>query len=270
MDALSEDHLPEYTDHYRDALDEVITAQAEGRKVEPAGEAPQPAGQVVGLMAALSASAKAPRRPAARSAPPFTTGCAWWSHRCLALFDCGSRTRASTSAGAAPAIAPFRAVEHGLAGAGCDPACMNHLGDAHLRTWTLRFMALLAAEAQDQVAWLGERELETESVVEEVELLCRISEGLAGRGAFASKDLSGLQAIRRRLGEIDAACRAGLWGNALATDPAWDEIRPLARQFLLTTLGDWRQPLPRPVPDPRDGQRLAQRRRGPSAPGTLG
>lgn len=29
---------------------------------------------------------------------------------------------------------------------------MNHLGDAHLRTWTLRFMALLAAETQDPAA----------------------------------------------------------------------------------------------------------------------
>jgi hypothetical protein len=124
---------------------------------------------------------------------------------------------------------------------------MNQLGDAHLRTWVLRFMALLAVDTQDQLAWLGERELENESAIEEVELLCRISEGLAERGAFEPKDLRDLQAIGRRLGEIDAACRVGLWANALATDPAWDEIRTLARQFLLTTLGDWRQPLPRPV-----------------------
>lgn len=124
---------------------------------------------------------------------------------------------------------------------------MNHLGDAHLRTWTLRWMALLAADAQDQHAWLGEREVATESVVEEVELLCRISEGLADRGVFEAKNRRDLEAIRRRLGEIDAACRAELWGHALATDPAWDEVRPLARRFLLATLGDWRQPLPRPV-----------------------
>jgi hypothetical protein len=124
---------------------------------------------------------------------------------------------------------------------------MNHLGDAHLRTWALRFMALLAADTRDQLAWLGEHELETKNVVEEVEFLCRVSEGLAERGAFEPKDLRDLRAIGRRLGEIDAACRVGLWANALATDPAWDCIRPLARQFLLTTLGDWRQPLPRPV-----------------------
>ncbi|GAA3480378.1 hypothetical protein [Streptomyces yanii] len=124
---------------------------------------------------------------------------------------------------------------------------MNHLGDARWRTLTLRFMALLAADIQDQLAWLGERELETESVVEELEFFCRISEGLTERGAFEPKNLRDLQAIGRRLGEIDAACRVGLWANALAADPAWDELRPLARQFLLTTLGDWRQPLPRPV-----------------------
>ncbi|MFD3437161.1 hypothetical protein ACFWU3_06615 [Streptomyces sp. NPDC058685] len=122
---------------------------------------------------------------------------------------------------------------------------MNALGDAHLRSWTLRFMALLAADIQAQIAWLGERELETESVVEEVELLCRISDGLAERGALEAENLRPLQAIGHRLGEIDAACRLGLWSNALRTDPAWDDIRPLAREFLLTTLGDWRQPLPR-------------------------
>lgn len=108
-------------------------------------------------------------------------------------------------------------------------------------------MALLAADAQDQLAWLSERELETESVVEEVELLCRISEGLAERGAFEPENLRALQAIGRRLAGIDAACRADLWGNALANDPVWAEVRPLARRFLLAALGDWRQPLPAPV-----------------------
>ncbi|MFE7619854.1 hypothetical protein [Streptomyces sp. NPDC057496] len=131
---------------------------------------------------------------------------------------------------------------------------MNHLGEVHLRTWTLRFMALLAAEARDQLAWLGERELETKDVVEEVELLCRVSEELAERGAFEPEDMRNLRAIGWRLDEIDATCRVGLWDNALTTDPAWDDIRSLARQFLLTRLGDWRQPLPRPVP-PRTGDR---------------
>ncbi|MFI0786195.1 hypothetical protein ACH4Q6_11425 [Streptomyces lydicus] len=125
---------------------------------------------------------------------------------------------------------------------------MNSPGDAHLRTWTLRFMSLLAADTQAQLAWLGERELATESVVEEAELLCRVSEGLAERGAFDAENLRELQAIGRCLAGIDAACRAGLWADALVTDPAWDAIRLLARRFLRTTPGDWRRPLPRPLP----------------------
>lgn len=124
---------------------------------------------------------------------------------------------------------------------------MNDLGDANLCTWTLRITALLAADSQDQLAWLGERELETKDVVEEAELMCRVSEGLAERGAFGPEDQRRLRAIGRRLGEIDAIRRAGLWDNALATDSAWSDIRSLARQFLLTRLGDWRQPLPRLV-----------------------
>ncbi|MBT3151002.1 hypothetical protein HTV45_08885 [Streptomyces sp. CHD11] len=124
---------------------------------------------------------------------------------------------------------------------------MNHLGDANLRTRTLRFMALLAADTDDQLAWLSEREVETKDVVEELELLGRVTECLAERGAFEPGNLPDLRAIGQRLGEIDAARRAGLWADALADDPAWDDIRPLARRFLLTTLGDWRQPLPRPV-----------------------
>ncbi|CAL9345856.1 hypothetical protein [Streptomyces albus] len=124
---------------------------------------------------------------------------------------------------------------------------MNQLGDTRLRTWTLRFMALLAADTQDQLVWLGERELETKDVIEEVEILCRVPEGLAERGVFEHGDLHDLRAIGRRLGEIDSTCRVDLWGNALTTDPAWEDIRSHARRFLLTSLGDWRQPLPRPV-----------------------
>ncbi|AXI87258.1 hypothetical protein SAM9427_16425 [Streptomyces sp. ETH9427] len=111
----------------------------------------------------------------------------------------------------------------------------------------MRFMALLAADTKDQLAWLGERELETKDVVEELELLCRVSEGLTERGVFDPEDLHHLRAIGHRLGEIDAGCRVGLWHNALVADPAWDDIRSFARRFLLNRLGDWRQPLPRPV-----------------------
>ncbi|TDT38947.1 hypothetical protein EV562_104190 [Streptomyces sp. BK208] len=107
-------------------------------------------------------------------------------------------------------------------------------------------MVLFAADSPDQLAWLGERDVETKDVVEEVELICSIAEGLTERGAFGPGDLRGFRAIGRRVGEIDAGCRVGLWADALLADPAWDEVRLLARRLLVTALGDWRQPLPRP------------------------
>ncbi|MFF5897602.1 hypothetical protein ACFY8O_16925 [Streptomyces argenteolus] len=124
---------------------------------------------------------------------------------------------------------------------------MNPLGDAHLRTWTLRLITLLSADRPDQLAWLGARATETADVVEEVELLCRGAEGLAERGVFAPDELRELRSVGRHLGATQASSHHGLWGEALTTDPAWDDIRPLARQFLLTTLGDWQQPLPKPA-----------------------
>ncbi|MFF5704116.1 hypothetical protein ACFY7H_16660 [Streptomyces sp. NPDC012794] len=131
---------------------------------------------------------------------------------------------------------------------------MNDLGDERLRSWTIRFMTLLAADTQDQLAWLGEREEDTKGVVEEVELLCRVSEGLTERGVLEPEDLHSLRAIGRRLGEIDAGGRVGPWDKSLSADPVWDDIRCLARQFLLTRLGDWRRPLPPPV-RPHTGDR---------------
>ncbi|MFC0600398.1 hypothetical protein [Streptomyces palmae] len=131
---------------------------------------------------------------------------------------------------------------------------MNDLGDANLRTRMLDWTALLAADAPDQLAWLGEREVDTEDVIDEVELFCRVAEELTERGAFEPGSLRELQDISRRLGQLDAACRAGLWADALATDPAWEDIRALARRFLLGTLGDGPWPLPpRRAHPPTDG-----------------
>ena len=133
----------------------------------------------------------------------------------------------------------------------CEPARMD---DEHWRTWTRLFLTLLAADLPDQLAWLGERRLETETAVGDVEFTCRIAEGLTERGAFEPAKLRDLQAIGRRVGEIDAGSHTVQWAEALATDPAWDDVRTLARRFLVTLLGDWRQPLPRPV-GPHAGDR---------------
>ncbi|SDK18213.1 hypothetical protein [Streptomyces indicus] len=121
---------------------------------------------------------------------------------------------------------------------------MNDLGDAQLRRQTLLWLSLLAADTDAQLAWLDGRDVDTADVVEEGGLYCRISEELTRRGCFRPEDLRGLQALAARLAQLDDPARTGPWAAALAT-PAWDEVRQLARKALVTTLGDWHQPLPR-------------------------
>ncbi|MFJ5520296.1 hypothetical protein ACIQB4_24965 [Streptomyces griseoluteus] len=121
---------------------------------------------------------------------------------------------------------------------------MNDLGGANLRSWALRFMTLLAADPEDQLAWLGEQAVGTGSVVEEVLLLCRTWEGLVERGVGEQAALGDARAIGRRLGDFADVPHSGLWADELATEPVWGDVRFLARQFLLTELGDWRRPLP--------------------------
>ncbi|MEU8526470.1 Ku protein [Streptomyces sp. NPDC048629] len=63
METMTVEHLAdlELVDHYRDALAEVIEAKAEHRPPQPVSEAPEPAGHVVDLMAALEASVQEAR-----------------------------------------------------------------------------------------------------------------------------------------------------------------------------------------------------------------
>ncbi|MER7960298.1 Ku protein, partial [Streptomyces sp. NPDC096030] len=58
LETMSVEHLDdiELVDHYRDALVEVIEAKAEHRQPAPVAGEPEPAGQVVDLMAALEES----------------------------------------------------------------------------------------------------------------------------------------------------------------------------------------------------------------------
>ncbi|MET7614239.1 hypothetical protein [Streptomyces seoulensis] len=119
---------------------------------------------------------------------------------------------------------------------------MNDFGDAHLRTWALRFMTLLAADLDDQLAWLGEQAVEAESAVEEVLLLCRIWEGLVERGLGEPGTLREVRAIGRRLAEAEDAPRTGLWADELAVEPVWGDVRSLAARFLRAEAGDRRDP----------------------------
>ncbi|MER7760624.1 hypothetical protein [Streptomyces sp. NPDC097619] len=121
---------------------------------------------------------------------------------------------------------------------------MNDLGDAKVRTWAMSLMVLLAAEREDQLLWLDRRGVETNDLLDEVRLLCRVSAALPPQGAFEPEVVSRLRAVERRLDDIDPARRTGAWDTALSEDPAWDEIRLLAREVLITQSGDWWRPLP--------------------------
>ncbi|MEU6300568.1 hypothetical protein [Streptomyces erythrochromogenes] len=128
------------------------------------------------------------------------------------------------------------------------------LNDEHWRTWTHRFLALLAADLPDQQVWLGERRLTVQSAVEEAEFARSIAEGLTDRGVLTPGHLHTLRAVARRTGALDATARTASWADSLAADPAWDEVRTLARGFLHTLPDDQPLPLPRPVP-PNPGDR---------------
>ncbi|GGU62289.1 non-homologous end joining protein Ku [Streptomyces lavendofoliae] len=56
IDAMTTDDLTQFHDDYRTALEELLQAKAEHREPQPVGQAPEPAGKVVDLMAALNAS----------------------------------------------------------------------------------------------------------------------------------------------------------------------------------------------------------------------
>jgi DNA end-binding protein Ku len=67
METMADDDISGYTDHYREALEQVIAAKAEGKKPAPAEGAPESAGQVVDLLAALNASVQAAKKSRGQS-----------------------------------------------------------------------------------------------------------------------------------------------------------------------------------------------------------
>lgn len=60
LETMAKDDINDLTDHYREAVEELLAAKAEHREPRPVeAEAPEPAGKVVDLMAALNASVEA-------------------------------------------------------------------------------------------------------------------------------------------------------------------------------------------------------------------
>ncbi|MFD8981532.1 hypothetical protein [Streptomyces sp. NPDC059564] len=108
-------------------------------------------------------------------------------------------------------------------------------------------LAVLAADASDQLAWAREHQVRTVAIAEEVEFSVQLAEGIAGQSTFEPEALQDLKAVGRLLDEMDLRCRTDWWADALATHASWGEVRTLARQILIVRMGEWRQPLPRRV-----------------------
>ncbi|MFF0449939.1 Ku protein [Streptomyces sp. NPDC004609] len=72
MDTLAEDDATGYTDRYREALEEVIAAKAEGRDLPEAGREPGGRATVVDLMAALESSVQAAKEARSQGGEPGT------------------------------------------------------------------------------------------------------------------------------------------------------------------------------------------------------
>jgi DNA end-binding protein Ku len=63
LETMARDDILDYTDHYREAVEELLAAKAEHRQPKPVeGETAEPAGQVVDLMAALTESMEAAKK----------------------------------------------------------------------------------------------------------------------------------------------------------------------------------------------------------------
>lgn len=56
LESMARDNIDDYTDHYREAVEELLTAKAEHRQPKAVEAAPESGGQLVDLMAALNAS----------------------------------------------------------------------------------------------------------------------------------------------------------------------------------------------------------------------
>ncbi|WP_329102146.1 hypothetical protein [Streptomyces sp. NBC_01439] len=121
----------------------------------------------------------------------------------------------------------------------------------HWERWIAKLLGILAADAPDQLAWAGEHGVKSAPLVEDVDFVLHLAEGMQERGTLAPQVQCDLRAISRLLDEADVLGRAGPWAGSLTTEPAWSGLRTLARRILVAREGDWRRPLPHRVP-PQD------------------
>ncbi|MFI6107500.1 hypothetical protein [Streptomyces sp. NPDC051310] len=109
----------------------------------------------------------------------------------------------------------------------------------------LESLAVLAADAPSQVAWLTKHDVVTDEIALDFDHALGMAEALVDEGHLNSGVLPDLRENDAVLSEMSGAENAdrGTKG-ALSGDEGWAQTRRLARRVLVAELGEWQQLLP--------------------------
>ncbi|MGK5640628.1 hypothetical protein ACSNOK_20270 [Streptomyces sp. URMC 126] len=123
---------------------------------------------------------------------------------------------------------------------------MDRPGPAFRRRLLLDALALLAADASEQIAWLTEHGVAADEIALDFDHAFGMAGALAGEGWLGRSVLRDLREIDGVLRAMSGTGNADRWErDAPAVDEGWDRVRRAARRVLVAELGDWRRPLPR-------------------------
>ncbi|MET9451086.1 hypothetical protein [Streptomyces cinerochromogenes] len=127
----------------------------------------------------------------------------------------------------------------------CDDRGVENPGPLFRRRLLLESLAVLAADAPSQVAWLAKHDLVTDEIALNFDHAFGMAEALVGEGQLGRGVLPDLREIDAVLSEMSGAENAGRWTrDALSADEGWSQARRLARRVLIAELGEWQQPFP--------------------------
>ncbi|MEU5116912.1 hypothetical protein AB0G64_36125 [Streptomyces longwoodensis] len=127
----------------------------------------------------------------------------------------------------------------------CDDRAMESPGPWFPRRLLLEALAVLAADASSQVAWLAKHDVVTDEIALDFDHAFGMADALVGEGQLGCGVLPDLREIGALLREMSGAENADRWTrDALSVDEGWSQTRQLARRVLVAELGQWQQPLP--------------------------
>ncbi|MGJ5760745.1 hypothetical protein [Streptomyces galbus] len=128
----------------------------------------------------------------------------------------------------------------------CDDHGVENPGPLFRRRLLLESLAVLAADAPSQVAWLAKHDVVTDEMALDFDHAFAMAEALVGEGQLGRRVLPDLREIDAVLSAMSGAQNAGRWTReALSADEGWSQARRLARRVLIAELGEWQQPLPK-------------------------